>query len=181
MAQERRLAEKGRNGSGQRASINTFYLVSQKADFAKSPKLCFVRRAFLPSAPPPARRWEPLYSFPLFLSVSSISTTNLFFFLLGSGTEGDSSRLNHVCLEHTPCLLSHSNTSWGVFWRWIVRPFSSPSMCPPASPLASSSCFPFALLIYCLKYGTIPAFADCSRKVLARGSLTSGKRPKRQI
>ena len=86
--------------------------------------------------------------FPLFLSVSSLSTTNLFFFLLGSGTEGDSSRLNHVCLEHTPCLLSHSNTSRGVFWRWIVRPFSSSSTCPPASPLAASSCFPFALLIY---------------------------------
>ena len=51
-------------------------------------------------------RWEPLYSFPLFLSVSSISTTNLSFFLLGSGTEGDSSRLNHVCLDHTPCSLT---------------------------------------------------------------------------
>ena len=67
---------------------------------------CFVPRCILPSAPPPAQRWEPLYSFPLFLSVSSISTTNLFFFLLGSGTEGDSSRLNHVCLDHTPCSLT---------------------------------------------------------------------------
>ena len=104
-------------------------------------------RCILPSAPPPAQRWEPLYSFPLFLSVSSISMTNLFFFLLGSGTEGDSSRLPCVPRSHALLALSLEYLT-GSFLEMDRAPFFSSPSFPPAFPLASSSCFPFALLIY---------------------------------